>query len=70
MRREEANEEVRSGAIGALGAWQACLASVPEPLAQRFCQGVAEKEPYRRAHFLLLVKFSTATIELMCLFCF
>ena len=56
--RDEANEEVRLRAVAALGAWQKCMAEVPEALAQRFCQGLAEKEPYRRAHLLLLVGYS------------
>ena len=31
------------------------LAEVPEPLLQRFCQGLAEKDTYKRGHLLLLV---------------
>ena len=54
--RDEANEEVRVRAVAALGSWQNRLAHVPEALAQRFCQGLTEKEPYRRAHLLLLVR--------------
>ena len=55
-RREEANEEVRLAIVAALGAWLGRLAAWPPCALARMNDGLAEREPLRRAHLRALVQ--------------
>ena len=56
VHREEANEDVRTSIVGALGAWLSRLDSWPTSALSRLRDGLGEKEALRRAHLRALVQ--------------
>lgn len=65
VRREEVNEEVRLGVVGALGAWLGRLDAWPPSVLSRLVEGLGERDALRRAHLKAIVQ-----VRMACTFSF